>query len=227
MADFINTVDQFGDDATTVAIIERTITEFNDDVLSSVGKFGFAYCGALTSVNLPNATRIGGYGFYKCSNLRSVNLPNVTSVGDGSFGDCSISVLTLPKVTSITADTLLSCEAYRIILPSLTNLPEDAFRAHRNLGIVDFSKTLTISRYAFSVCDSLYTLILRSDEVCPLSDCNAFDNTPFDTDGVVSSVGTVYVPRVLIEEYQNATNWSTLYAAGTCKFVAIEGSRYE
>jgi hypothetical protein len=48
--------------------------------------------------------------------------------------------------------------------------------------------------------------------------------TPFASGG---TGGTVYVPQALITEYQNATNWSTLYAGGTCNFVAIEGSEYE
>jgi hypothetical protein len=51
-----------------------------------------------------------------------------------------------------------------------------------------------------------------------------FDGTPFASGG---TGGTVYVPQALITEYQNNTNWSALYAQGTCNFVAIEGSEYE
>ena len=41
------------------------------------------------------------------------------------------------------------------------------------------------------------------------------------------ATGTVYVPQALIPTYQAATNWKTLYDAGTVTFAAIEGSEYE
>ena len=67
-------------------------------------------------------------------------------------------------------------------------------------------------------------MALRSETVCTLSNVNAFNNTPFASG---ETGGTVYVPQALIEDYKIATNWSTLYEAGTCNFVAIEGSEYE
>ena len=76
----------------------------------------------------------------------------------------------------------------------------------------------------FGYCKNLTTLVLKSETVCTLSNINAFNNTPFASG---KTGGTVYVPQALIESYQTATNWSTLYAAGTCNFVAIEGSEYE
>ena len=68
------------------------------------------------------------------------------------------------------------------------------------------------------------TLVLRNDTVVTLANINAFQGTPFASGG---TGGTVYVPAALIESYQTATNWSTLYASGTCNFAAIEGSEYE
>jgi hypothetical protein len=65
---------------------------------------------------------------------------------------------------------------------------------------------------------------MRGATVCPLINTNVFNSTPF---AAGKAGGTVYVPQALIEQYQTATNWSTLYAAGTCNFVAIEGSEYE
>jgi hypothetical protein len=76
----------------------------------------------------------------------------------------------------------------------------------------------------FDHCSSLTTLVLRNDTVVTLANINAFQGTPFASDG---TGGTVYVPAALIESYQTATNWSTLYASGTCNFAAIEGSEYE
>jgi hypothetical protein len=138
MAKFQNTIDLLGDEVVAASIIDRTITEFRDDVLTS----------------------IGSKAFYACSALTSVDLSNVTSIPNGAFGTCS----------------------------------------------------------------KLNVIILRSQKVCTLSSIYAFLDTPF---AAGKAGGTVYVPQALITEYQNATNWSTLYAAGTCNFVAIEGSEYE
>ena len=78
--------------------------------------------------------------------------------------------------------------------------------------------------YAFNQCKSLTTLILRSPVVCTLAATSAFNSTPFNS---TSTEATVYVPQALVETYQAATNWATLYTGGRCNFVAIEGSEYE
>lgn len=77
----------------------------------------------------------------------------------------------------------------------------------------------------FAKATSLTNMVLKSDTMIALPNTtNMFNGTPFASGG---TGGTVYVPSALISEYQQATNWSTLYAAGTCNFVAIEGSEYE
>lgn len=138
MANFINTVDVLGDEATLKAIVERTITEFKDDAVKKIDRYAFAYC----------------------TNLTSIDLPSVTILVSNAFENCS----------------------------------------------------------------GLTTIILRGTTLCALDNKYVLYNTPFYTGG---TGGTVYVPQALIESYQNATNWSTLYAQGTCNFVAIEGSEYE
>ena len=58
MADFINTVDAIGDDALTDSIIMRTIAEFRDNNIKTVGQYAFFSCTALALVDLPNATKV-------------------------------------------------------------------------------------------------------------------------------------------------------------------------
>ena len=89
MADFINTIDLLGDMATADTIVSRTITEFNDDALTSIGDNAFRMCAALTSIDLPNVTSIGADAFSGCAALTSANIPNVTSIGDKAFSSCS------------------------------------------------------------------------------------------------------------------------------------------
>lgn len=50
MTDFTNTIDVVGDEALSDSIIERTITEFKDDHVLTVGHGAFYYCTALTKI---------------------------------------------------------------------------------------------------------------------------------------------------------------------------------
>ena len=75
MSDFVNTIDLLGDELALSKMVEKTINEFNDDVITVVGDYSFRSCTSLTSVNLPNVTSIGIEAFRYCSALTSVYLP--------------------------------------------------------------------------------------------------------------------------------------------------------
>lgn len=181
MPNFINTIDLLGDEAVAKSFLDRTIKEFNDDVI----------------------TRIGNNAFARCNQLESVNLPNLNVIDERAFYDCSLSSIVLQKVATIAKEAFFMCS---------------------KLEKFDLLNTVAFQSMTFYKCTKLTTLILRGDGVCPLQSINAFANTPFASGG---TGGTVYVHQEFITEYQNATNWSTLYAGGTCNFVAIEGSEYE
>lgn len=204
MAEFTNTIDLYGDEFVAGKIVDRTITEFNDDTVPLVGNLAFSFCQELTKVNITNATSIGQSAFQYCSKLASVDLPNAISVGEKAFYNCT-------KLTSVS-------------LPNATSIGTSAFPNCYELTSIDLPSATNIKPYAFQYCSKLTTVILRSTTVCTLGSTLVFTGTPFAT---VGQMGTVYCPASLIEQYQNETNWSTIYARGNCNFVAIEGSEYE
>lgn len=161
--------------------------------------------GTITEINDSEITNIRSFCFSSCSKLVNVSFPNVTNIGQKAFDGCSsLKSVNVQKVES---------------------LPNSAFSACPQLTHIDMPSVKKISGYAFFNCKKLDTLVLRTaDVICTLESTSAFNSTPFASGG---TGGTAYVPQALIEQYQNATNWSTLYAAGTCNFVAIEGSEYE
>ena len=214
---------------------------------TSIGNFAFHICTALTSIDLPSATTIGSNTFDNCKTLTSVDLPSATSIGNYAFQSCNeLTNISVPNVTSIGFKVFYDLKRLTSIdLPSVTSIGDDAFNQCQGLGSVnvpmleavntrtfrycaitsiDLPCATTIKSQAFQACYNLTTVILRSTTLCSLANINAFNNTPFDSN---DAGGTVYVPQALIESYQNATNWSTLYTTGKCNFVAIEGSEYE
>lgn len=92
---------------------------------------------------------------------------------------------------------------------------EDVLNALIDRSIVEISSSsaTSIGDVAFESCSVLKSLLLRGNNVCTLSNKNAFNSTP-----IASGTGYIYVPSALIEQYKAATNWST-YAA---QFRALE-----
>ena len=78
MSYFVNTVDVIGDEALANSIIDRSITEIADNLVTSIGAYAFHSCSALASVDFPVATSIGNYAFSYCSKLTALILRSET-----------------------------------------------------------------------------------------------------------------------------------------------------
>lgn len=267
MAEFQNTIDLLGDDVVMRALLANTLTEFHDDVVTTIRDRAFYECSKLKSIIAPNAMGVGSYAFCNAG-LETADLPNVTTIDYQGFNDCkqlrtiniplaehidgyafrrciALEALDLPNVTTVINDAFYGCKALvSVNLPRATRIDNNAFRdctslvsvnipsfspstnptslfnGCSSLPNVDLPQGVTkVVTSMFKGCTVLKTLILRRESVCTLSATDAFDGTPFASGG---TGGKVLVPRALIESYETATNWSTLYAAGTCTFLAIE-----
>lgn len=87
---------------------------------------------------------------------------------------------------------------------NVTTLGIYAFMNNKKVLSVDFGRTITIKTYAFYTTTTMTALILRSNELCPLSVTNAFNGS-----AIANGTGYIYVPSALVEEYKAATNWAT------------------
>ena len=74
MADFINTIDTLGDDAVVDSIIQRTITEFRDNVVTALRSGCFRECRSLSVVDTPCINVIGQNAFGNCIALTALIL---------------------------------------------------------------------------------------------------------------------------------------------------------
>ena len=156
-------------------------------------------------------------------------MPNATTAS-ATFSNADLSQgVNLPKLGDTLQNNMFSATNLKTIaLPKIAYVNNNAFYACKSLTTVDLGNSdMTAGNIASAVFmdnSSMTVLILRQNAVINLINVNSFNNTPFARGG---TGGTVYVPSSLIESYKIATNWCTLYDAGSLNFAAIEGSEYE
>jgi hypothetical protein len=217
-----------GGDSQLDALIDRSISGSIYSNVDKVGDYAFGGCNEITEVKLPYAKSIGKNAFSYCKKLKRVDLPSVETIGASAFmfdsGYSVLSEINAPLLKQIANMTFGNFAAQSVDFPSLEKVPKNGFYNCNSLTVANLPSITEIGSSGFTSCRRLNTLVLGNETVCTLSNVNAFSNTPFASDG---TGGEAYVPQSLIEEYKIATNWSTLYEAGTVTFVAKEGSIYE
>jgi len=212
MATEIAGIETGGSDGMLAAVLSATATSVVDNTLEVISVRAFDNNKYLTNVSFPNLKRITSqYLFNVCSNLETVDVPQLEQItGMRTFTGCAaLKTLTFPSLKFASAGNI--------------------FENCTSLECVDFANANitggSISSGTFTNCSALKKVILRArNGIWAITNSNAFNGTPFASGG---TGGTVYVPQALIEKYKTATNWSSLHAAGTCNFAAIEGSEYE
>lgn len=218
-----------GDESVLTSFLDNSIVTLNYDGTRMV-EYGVYKRTNLETANLPNCTFLEASAFHGCSSLKNINAPQLVDFRISAFRLCtSLETIYLPSATSCkqAAYAFLGCTSLKNVdIPNLTSVQSGMFEGCTSLELFDASSLcFEVVSGAFKGCTALKTLILRQNtKAVNLLNINAFTSTPFESGG---TGGTVYCPQALIESYQTATNWSTLYAAGTCNFVAIEGSEYE
>jgi len=106
-----------GGDTVADSIVDRTITSFSSDTITSIGNYAFNGCSALTTVNFPEVTSIGTRAFYGCSALTTADFPKATSIGDSMFYDCvRLTTVDFPEVTSIGSNAFRSCTTLTTVI---------------------------------------------------------------------------------------------------------------
>ena len=131
--------------------------------VESVPDYTFAYCGSLTTVNLPNCVSINDGVFDNCSFLQSVNLPMCGYVGEGVFKSCkSLKNVNLPNCSSVGSQAFISCSSLQSIdLPNCKYVGGYAFAYCSSLQSIDLPNLFSVNgQNQFSSCASLQSIFL-------------------------------------------------------------------
>ena len=180
--------------------------------VTTIGLDAFAFCSALTSVEMPKVTTIGVEAFYYCEALTSVEMPEVTTIGEYAFRCCSaLTSVSMPEVTTIGYRAFYGCSALTSVsIPKVTTIGEQAFVDCRALTSINIPASVTtIGNGAFEECSSLTSVYCHWNE--PL-ECE-----PLFTDEVIANA-TLYVPTGSIDAYDSVYPWS--------EFINIEEKDY-
>lgn len=174
---------------------------------ASIMSYAFAFRTAITSVTAPACTEIKEHCFFRCTGITSVTFPSLTTFYNAGYAFDGCTSLTSVNVPSFSGE-----------------VDGRVFNNCSALAVIDLHDCTKIKAQAFNGTSSLRTMILRkSDNVCTLDAANATA-----MGGIYShpDESTIYVPSALKSTYEQATNWSALYALGVT-FTPIEGSVYE
>lgn len=213
------------------ALVERTITEIEDDTIERVGANAFRGCTKLTTADFPNCKEVSTDAFNGCTSLTSFNFDSVAFIAAGSFSGaftgaklyipnnptlqynafagCSMTELYAPNLKSTGIQAFQDCKSLvKAKLPALTVLETNAFGSCGALKVADFT-ALSIIYNAFAYCYELCALVIRNEnEICTLGSSLYYTK-------IASGEGYVYVPRVFLDDadetkdYRMATNWAT------------------
>lgn len=225
-----------GDTTNEDMLLSGELTDYTNDRVKTIGNAVFYGNKTLVNVSFPNLESVTtNYVFEGCEKLKVINMPSLRILTSAGFcRNCK--ALELINFNSLEqgsgGEQFRNCTSLKSARLPRFKSGTVSFWDCTNLEFYDGGKELTNEESEthntylpdFENCANLKIVILRHKKLVPINRLTHISGTPFASGG---TGGTAYVPQALIESYQTATNWSTLYAAGTCTFVAIEGSEYE
>lgn len=157
------------------------------DYVETIGKWAFAYCTNLTSIDLPCVTSINIATLYQCKNLKSITMPYLEEIKNSAFSGCiSLDSIEIPEnVRCINSGAFANCSGIKSV-----TLCE----------ILD-----SINSNAFSNCISLKKIYCKNPMPAVVQPYNYDFYNAFYRVNMDSCV--LIVPKGSLKRYSNAYGW--------------------
>jgi hypothetical protein len=92
----------FGDTGSTLSLENAALVSAEFPRAERIGSYAFAYCAALTTLDLESVVVLESMAFRGCTALVSAEFPRVESIGDAAFRRCTaLETLYVPKAVSL------------------------------------------------------------------------------------------------------------------------------
>ena len=158
--------------------------------VTSIGDYAFHETSNLLEIKLNEGLKVIGNYAFQHSGLEKINIPlTVTEIGMYVFSYNNFTSITIPEgVTEIQNNTLDRCYNLETVIIK--------------------SKTLNIGSNVFYDDRKLTKIVFENLTSVPLlKSASTFSKTPIAL--YSNTVGYIYVPDNLVEDFKTATNWST------------------
>lgn len=192
--------------------------------VNTIGHYVFQGCHSLSSIVVSdNLSFIGDEAFDNCYSLTSIVIPDgVVYIGNSAFMNCSslTSVVIPNSIDSIAASTFEGCTNLNnvVIGNGVMTIGYHAFAYCTNLKTVDIGSGVTSIENAFSGCDSLSFMYIRSSSLPPVhepiyvSECDDYSVWPNCSPCNINCFVQFYVPCNAIHFYQETSPWDQYYS---------------
>ena len=185
----------------TLKLLSGAIKIAESNIATEVGDYTFYNKQSLTTVSFPAATSVGSHAFGACRTLTSIEFPVATGIESCAFQGCgALTSVSIPLAENIGGSAFHGCYSITSVdFPFVTSIGDHAFWYCSDLTSANFPRVTSIEHSAFADCRALTTLYIgtESDTVCTLG-----------VDAIPESVTDIYVPRLLVDSYKTAPNWS-------------------
>ena len=178
---------QGGVESNEDALIARTLTEYENDRVETIGNYAFYSYSNLVSVSFPNVKIFkGANNFNGCTSLERINFPKLESASGNAFRGCTaLESAVFPRLCNV-GIAIDRCSSLMLFDAGADVSEDEQYGVFGN----------------FSGCAVLETVILRYKKLVTLSKTTQLSKTPIE-----SGTGYIYVPSDLLDEYKVATNW--------------------
>jgi len=216
-----NTLDTMTPEALLRGIIDGSLTEFEDDSITTIADYKLRNMTSTTNMSFPNLTQFSAHTFHYNPLLETLYFgdavwANTAGNSSDQFRDC-------PKLEGV------------VLRPNVGIYPgtiyDNTFLNNSVMEYVDWNPNQWRNE-TYRRCYALTKIILRHDTVVSSNSVSCFYDSPFKSGG---TGGYIYIPKVLYDhlgdgtslDYKAATNWSAIDGYGTITWRQIEGSEYE
>lgn len=106
-------------------LIKRTITEYTNDRITSIGQYAFYRNSTIKSISFTLVTTISQYAFGICASLANINFPSLKTLGSYSFQSCtSLKSVEFPALTKMNTAPFTGCSNLTQIILSGSTICE-------------------------------------------------------------------------------------------------------
>lgn len=141
-----NTRETIGDQATVDGLVNHTLTELEEDGITSIASRALCNNNVLTSVSFPNATSLGEYAMAGCTALQTALVPKVVASSPNAFQNCTaLESISMPQLSTVNSSMFYGCSSLAsVTLPNIKIIRNYAFQNCKALTEIDLTGVTTI-----------------------------------------------------------------------------------